>query len=617
VVNEFLIFGGFWMTASLTKLFNSAWTQSKIPAEWSRGIVVPIHKGGPRESTSNYRGITVLSNVGKLFAAVLERRLSSWCEAKGVFGQAQAGFRRHRSTVDHIFVLAEVIKRRKQQRRPTYVGFLDIKRAYDNVWREGLWRKMRELGIASKFIQVTKSLYDRVLSCVRVNEQYSEWFEVGVGLRQGCVLSPLLFLIFINDLIAELKEKKVGVQVCGVFLNGLFFADDIALMAESPEHLQSLLDTAVEFSKRWKLAFNIQKCKIVIFNRRDDTKLCNWTMDGAKVEVVAQYKYLGVLFHESCNWSAHKDWVLKKVKKKISMVIGFGATRLLNVTTCCRLWEVLVRPSLEYSAEVWAMGQWPEAECLQREMGKRILNVSSRMANEVVNGELGWWDLSSRRAKARLKMLKRFHDMDGEEWCRTLAMHPGSQWRRITRMDMKLLKLEDWMMKSSSSYEWRNALTRRMQALEEHRWKERMETKSKLRLYRSMKQELRMEPYLQISDGQIRSLIAKLRGGTSFLQVERGRWSGSQVEDRKCKWCAVLEDESHFLLDCRMFEWPREDLMRRLPAPITSLPREEFLRWILGGFMGCDGPVWEMLRGYFYRIIKLRRDLCSLEAKRN
>jgi len=114
IYNEMLKNGGYWMKISLWYLFNAVLTQKRIPKEWKYGLILPLYKDGDREVAVNYRGITLLSNVGKVFVAVIGKRLTKWCEQKGIFEQEQAGFRPGRTTINHIFTLAETIKRRKR-----------------------------------------------------------------------------------------------------------------------------------------------------------------------------------------------------------------------------------------------------------------------------------------------------------------------------------------------------------------------------------------------------------------------------------------------------------------------------------------------------------------------
>ena len=307
IYGEMLKNGGYWMKVSLCYLFNAVFDSQDIPQDWQNGLIVPLFKDGDREVATNYRGITLLSIVGKLFASIIERRLSKWCETNRIFEQEQAGFRPGRTTVHQIFTFAEITRKRKNKHQPTYCCFLDIRKAYDTVWREGLWKKLEAIGVNEKLVKVIKNTYANVRSRVIVNDKLSDWFDIGIGLRQGCVLSPLLFLIFINDLIRELNDSNLGVAIGNGKLSNLTFADDIALMANNSRDLQKLVKIAENYARKWNFAFNTKKCKVLVFNRKGAQPTI--TLDSDNLEVVKEYKYLGVWLDEKLNCKTHKAYV--------------------------------------------------------------------------------------------------------------------------------------------------------------------------------------------------------------------------------------------------------------------------------------------------------------------
>ena len=162
------------------------WKNEIIPIDWARGIIVPLYKEGERKNVDNYRGITLLSVVGKLYTSILTERISRWVEKKKKLVEEQGGFRAKRSTVDQIFILKEIIQARRKMKKSTVCCFLDIRKAYDTVFREGLWERMKEKGIGGKMWRVVRNLYKEVGSCVRLGEERTDWFNLEVGLRQGC-----------------------------------------------------------------------------------------------------------------------------------------------------------------------------------------------------------------------------------------------------------------------------------------------------------------------------------------------------------------------------------------------------------------------------------------------
>jgi len=132
-----------------------------------------------------------LSVLGKTYTSILNERLSNWVEQQAVLVEEQAGFRKGRSTIDQLLILIELIRNRRPKK--TYCAFLDIQKAYDRVWRQGLWFILHKYGIRGKLWRVLKNLYAKVESCVRLGKYCTDFFEILVGLRQGCLLSPMLF----------------------------------------------------------------------------------------------------------------------------------------------------------------------------------------------------------------------------------------------------------------------------------------------------------------------------------------------------------------------------------------------------------------------------------------
>ena len=149
---------------------------------------------------NNYRGITLLSCIGKVFTALLNQRLTRFLDAIGAIGDEQAGFRQGYSTIDHVFTLHSILDMYINTGQRVYCAFIDYRKAFDFVDRVSLWKKMLSLGINGSLLKVIYNLYYGAKSCVKSNGKMSEYFHCNVGVRQGENLSPLLFAIFLNDL---------------------------------------------------------------------------------------------------------------------------------------------------------------------------------------------------------------------------------------------------------------------------------------------------------------------------------------------------------------------------------------------------------------------------------
>ena len=213
LVGELLKYGGMGMVYLLEKLFFVIWHEEIVPRQWREGLIINLFKKGDREDPGNYRGITLLSVVGKLFCKILNNRLVECLDREGLLHEGQAGFRVNRSCVDNIFTLNELVQGRIREDKQTFAFFLDVRKAYDTVWHNGLWYKLWDMGVRGKMWRVIKKMYEGSKSMVLLDGEKSEGFNVEQGVAQGCSLSPILFSVFINDLLKEVEEAGFGIIV--------------------------------------------------------------------------------------------------------------------------------------------------------------------------------------------------------------------------------------------------------------------------------------------------------------------------------------------------------------------------------------------------------------------
>ena len=193
MLNEFLKHSSNGLLIYLHHLFNKIFEIWYFPENWSEGHIVPIFKKGDKDEVSNYRGITLLSIVGKLFTRILKNRLNDWAEEYNIYVEAQAGFRKCMGTVDNIFILNNLITHCLNNNESLYCAFVDFTKAFDFVVRDILWFKLIKLGVGGKMLNVIRSIYNHVKSRVKHNGSLGEPFLSHIGVRQGECLSPFLF----------------------------------------------------------------------------------------------------------------------------------------------------------------------------------------------------------------------------------------------------------------------------------------------------------------------------------------------------------------------------------------------------------------------------------------
>ena len=255
-------------------LFNRILYEGHIPKSWIMGMIVPIHKNkGDKGDFNNYRGITLLSCLGKLFTSVINNRLNKFAEETKLINENQTGFRKNYSTLDHIFLLKNLIDLCvKNDNQKLYCAFIDYKKAFDTVWRSALWHKMVKSGITGKLYNVIVNMYSNIKSCISHNGTLSDYFVSLNGVRQGENLSPFLFALFINDIEGFLTQNGCDpIQVTGADIHTylkllvIMYADDTVLFANTKENLQKCLNGLKLYCDKWKLQINADKTKGLSF----------------------------------------------------------------------------------------------------------------------------------------------------------------------------------------------------------------------------------------------------------------------------------------------------------------------------------------------------------------
>ena len=182
------------------KLFNVILSKGVFPASWSKEFIVPIYKTGSTDDPNNYRGICISSCLGKFFTLIMNERLNHYLEQHKILSRCQIGFRKDCRTADYLLVLKTLMEIYKVKRKPIFACFVDFRKAYDSVWREGLFFKLISNGCSKNFMRILLSMYSSVVTSVKLHNGITPFFKSHIGVKQGCNLSPTLFNIFVNDI---------------------------------------------------------------------------------------------------------------------------------------------------------------------------------------------------------------------------------------------------------------------------------------------------------------------------------------------------------------------------------------------------------------------------------
>ena len=353
---ELLKAGGEALLDSLHAVISSTWKTGTVPADWKRGIVVPLWKGkGDRQDCNNYRGVTLLSVPGKVFARViLERVRHHLLEHQR---PEQAGFTPKRSTTDRILGLRVLTERKREFRQGLLAAYVDLRKAFDSVNREALWRLLDLRGIPPKLISLITALYTGTDSVVRCGTAVSDPFPVPTGVRQGCVLAPTLFNTCMDWVLGRVADRSgCGASVGDVTITDFDFADDAVILAEILETLVGALEILSEEAEPLGLRVSWVKTKIQAFNDVVDAAVQSVSVGDESVELTDRFTYLGsdISVSASCDLEVGKRigraWgVMNSLDK------GVWRCRYLCRRSKVAVFRTLVLPVLLYGCETWTL----------------------------------------------------------------------------------------------------------------------------------------------------------------------------------------------------------------------------------------------------------------------
>ena len=287
---EHILFGSPRLIVHLHILFNAFIQHAYVPQDFLNGVITPLIKDseGDHSSVGNYRGLT----LGVVFSFLFEHALLMKIGHLLSTDSLQFGYKKRHSCSHAIFTLQSCVEYFNNRGSSVYAAFLDCTKGFDKINHDGLFIKLINRKVPLCILNLIIYWYSNLTSIVKWNGVFSRAFSVGSGVRQGGVLSPHLFAIYLDDLISILRKLKIGCHILDVFISAIAYADDICLLAPCRSALQTLLDACENYGKLWCLSYNPSKSKTMFFGRQRSA--VPFKMYGSNLDYVESYKYLGV-----------------------------------------------------------------------------------------------------------------------------------------------------------------------------------------------------------------------------------------------------------------------------------------------------------------------------------
>ena len=592
----------------LGKLFNQIFVSKEYPKGWATCLLTPVYKKGDPYIKDNYRGISVNSVLAKLYNLILLERLEKYICQHKIMGKEQIGFRKKARTADHIFVIQTLFQKYCKGGK-LYLCFVDFRKAYDYVWRNALMYKLLQYDIKGLLYYQIKAMYKEVNIAVKQAGHYATPFSSKIGVKQGDVLSPTLFNLYVNDLPSIFDETCDGATLSDQKLNCLLYADDLVLISRSRNGLQNCLNKLADYCQNWKMEVNLSKTKIMIMSKTGRLYADSLFLGDNQIENVKHYTYLGVALTSSGTFTKTKMEIKNKAMKALGRLKKLLWDTPITMSTAFKLFDQLIRPILTYGCEIWGPVNISGPGCREGEkqilekifdklpqeklnitFTKFLLGVSAKTSNIATMGETGRYPLYIYIINHLRNYYYRLQSAEENTLIQaaykeqvTISRTQTNSWLNLTTS-----MLDYYNIRNNTSTQTRNTkknkdIKNQLESKYKSYWKTVLTQSPKLDTYRNIKHDFYYEPYLDtIKDRQPKVALSRLRLSNHRLRIEQDRYVRPPIEraQRLCKVCesGEVEDEEHFLLKCAQLSGERKVLLDRVRPHIQTPTMQQLLQ---------------------------------------
>ena len=520
------------------------WTEGEVPQDMRDTKIVTLYKNkGERSDCNNYRGISLLGIVGKVYARVLLVRLQKLAER--VYPESQCGFRTGRSTIDMIFSLRQLQEKCREQNMPLYLAFVDLTKAFDTVSREGLFLALSKIGCPPKLLSLVRSFHQDMKGTVQFDGNLSEPFDICNGVKQGCVLAPTLFGIFFSMVLKHafgdanegiflrtrsdgrlfsLARLRAKTKVSLAMIRDMLFADDAGIASHTEEELQHLMNRLSAACKKFGLIISLQKTKILSQGSSVEPTI---KIDNYELDVVKDFPYLGSTISESLSLDSEISKRIGKAAGTLSRLTDrVWANDTLRVSTKMSVYRACILSTLLYGSETWSTyaRQEEQLQIFHLRSLRFILGIKweERKTNVDVLEIAGLPSIYTLLRQRRLRWLGHVHRMNDGRIPKDLLYgelvkgernrgRPILRYRDVCKRDLKALDIDpsSWEKIASDRDAWKYTLKRQLPKGED-KWNSKVAVKRARRKEKAKTSTFPQEPTTFICQNCSRDCKARI-----------------------------------------------------------------------------------------------------------
>ncbi|KAL1447598.1 hypothetical protein WDU94_009869 [Cyamophila willieti] len=370
----------------ITNVFNKIYNSGTIPQEWLRSEFIILPKKPNARKCSEYRTISLMSHLLKIFLKVIHGRIYKKCEEQ--ISDTQFGFRRAVGTREALFSIQVLFQRCRDVNCDVYACFIDYQKAFDRVQHSKMMEVLEKVGLDHKDLKIIANLYWNQVASVKLEDECTEDVQILRGVRQGCVISPVIFNVYSEYIFREiLQTTEAGIWLNGERINNIRYADDTVIFTDNINTLQTLMDKVYIHSKEYGLDINIQKTKFMTISKVQNIQ-CSLKIEGNTIERVKQYTYLGTNVNEDWDHSREIKIRIEKARSVYNRMKKVFRSHDLTMDTKVRLLRCYVFSVLFYGVEAWTLTEATSdrLEAFEMWLYRRMLKISWK--DKVTNTEV-------------------------------------------------------------------------------------------------------------------------------------------------------------------------------------------------------------------------------------
>ena len=592
------------ITLPLSIIYKNCLSKGVFPNKWKKANVIPVYKKNEKNLTTNYRPISLLPLCGKIFEKIIYDSLYTYINENKFISDDQSGYRRGDSTIKQLITITNEIHKTFDQGNELRAVFLDISKAFDRVWHEGLIFKLKQLGIECEAIAIIESFLKDRVQRVTIDGQISDWQPIAAGVPQGSILGPLLFLVYINDL-SEVVKSNVKI-----------FADDTFIYrvvdSNSTQDINEDLASITRWAWQWKFQFNPtlkkQAVEILFSNKSEKSTHLPLIFNGIPVKKVSETMHLGVKLDESLSYKSHLEEKIAKSNQIVGCMIQLKKWLAYHVLEV--IYKLYVRPNLDYGDVLYHKENPKKGEISYHEddpvRDEKVFEFSSKVpllqkveeiqykAARIITGAwqsspkrelykiLGWESLNQRRILRKLTIL---HET-------LINKHPSHLFEIIksniypndSRLGGRLLMKEIHCKKMQYHKEFLPSTIKDWNFLDFSIRESKTKAVFKQKLLNAIRPK--KSPYFGLfSNAEVRYLTM-LRLKLSPLNAHKSHHNFQNI-DEFCTVCGCTESTEHYLLSCPSYRLSRTimftNISRIMNEDVSILPPSVKVELLLYG----------------------------------